>query len=60
MGLKDKIEEARNKLHRAISKKYCKKTILKYSRQVDKYIIEYYRSKFNKSRCQNSKKPIKD
>jgi len=58
MGSKDKIERARNMLHRAISNNYCRETILKYSRQVDRYIIDYYRKNFKKD--QNSKEPIKD
>ncbi|NLZ51567.1 MAG: Spo0E family sporulation regulatory protein-aspartic acid phosphatase [Thermoanaerobacteraceae bacterium] len=53
MGSKNKIERARSMLHCAISKNDCKETILKYSRQVDRHIIDYYRNNFRKGRCRN-------
>ncbi|MCG1013071.1 aspartyl-phosphate phosphatase Spo0E family protein [Tepidanaerobacter sp. GT38] len=56
----DKIEKARNKLHHAISNNFGEEKILKYSRQVDKHIIDYYRNIFGKGPSQNSKKPITD
>ncbi len=57
MDSKDKIEKARDKLHQAICDNCCKEKILKYSRQVDKHIVDYYKSHYGKDCCQDSKGP---
>jgi hypothetical protein len=51
MNVKDNIETARKTLHYAINRNYSREKILKISREVDKYIIEYYRIYHMSKRC---------
>jgi hypothetical protein len=44
VNIKDKIEIARNILNNAADMNMSKKCLLKISRKVDIYIIEYYKS----------------
>ncbi|NLU10784.1 MAG: Spo0E family sporulation regulatory protein-aspartic acid phosphatase [Tepidanaerobacter acetatoxydans] len=41
--IEDKIETARKALHNALKRKDNEEKILEISREMDKYIIEYYK-----------------
>ncbi|AEE90355.1 Sporulation stage 0, Spo0E-like regulatory phosphatase [Tepidanaerobacter acetatoxydans Re1] len=43
MNIEDKIETARKALHNALKGKDNEEKVLEISREIDKYIIEYYK-----------------